>query len=235
VERLRALFESQLEQFRERIGVLQEMLGDAPQPVVVEVGSFVGGFLTAAQELGWTAVGLDPGKEVAEFCRSRGIDVHCMVAAEAQIAAGGADCVAIWNTFDQLPDPRPTLVAARSWLRHDGVLVVRVPNGACFRAAMQLLPRLPWRGPLLAALAWNNLLGFPYLYGYSVATLDRLLAGVGFARIAVRPDTLVRLADDKTALWAAWEERILKAVWRLAFYADPGSAPWFDAYYIRRE
>jgi SAM-dependent methyltransferase len=234
-ERLQALFDSQLELFRDRIGTLQQVLRDAPRPAVVEVGSFVGGFLTAARELDWTAVGVDPGAEVADFCRARGLEVYRTVAEEAPIAAGSADCVAIWNTFDQLPDPQPTLAAAQRWLRPGGVLVVRVPNGACFRIAMGLVRRLPWHGPLLAALAWNNLLGFPYLYGYSPANLDRLLARFGFAPIVARPDTLVRLADDKTALWAAWEERLLKALWRMAFRESADTAPWFDAYYVRRD
>jgi SAM-dependent methyltransferase len=234
-ERLAALFEQHLELFRSRIGALQRAILDVRRPIAIEVGSFVGGFLTAAEELGWSAVGLDPGREVVDFCRARGLEVYRTVAEEAPIASGTADCVAIWNTFDQLPDPRPTLAAARRWLRRDGVLVIRVPNGACFGAAMRLLPRLPLRGPLLAAMAWNNLLGFPYLYGYSVATLDRLLAGSGFVRRAVRPDTLVRLADHKTARWAGWEESIVKAAWRLAFRGDADVAPWFDAYYTRRE
>lgn len=99
---------------------------------------------------------------------------------------------------------------------------------------MRQLPRLPRRAPLLAALAWNNLLGFPYLYGYSAEILDQLMDRFGFARIAVRPDTLVRLADENTARWAAREERVLKGLWRLACCADAADAPWFDAYYVRR-
>ena len=229
-ERLNALFESQLELFRKRIGTLANALAGTERPLVVEVGSFVGGFLTAAREVGWTALGIDPGEEVAAFCGARGLDVRRTIPEEASIGRGVADCVAIWNTFDQLPDPRPTLSAAKRWLKRDGVLVVRVPSGSCFRAA---LPHLggPWRAPLHTALAWNNLLGFPYLYGYSVATLDRLLGDFGFARLAVRPDTLVRLSDAATAAWAVWEERIVKALWRLAWRDDADLAPWFDAYY----
>jgi SAM-dependent methyltransferase len=231
-ERLGALFESQVELFRGRIGTLRDLVG-IDQPLVVEVGSFVGGFLTAARELGWTAVGIDPGEEVAAFCRARGLDVRRTVAEDAPIPRGSADCVAIWNTFDQLSDPRPTLASARRWLKRDGVLVVRVPNGSCFRAALRHLAG-PWRVPLHTALAWNNLLGFPYLYGYSAATLDRMLGDFGFVRLAVRPDTLVRLSDATTAAWAAWEERAIKAMCRLASRANADLAPWFDAYYALR-
>jgi hypothetical protein len=100
---------------------------------------------------------------------------------------------------------------------------------------------LPWPfgGVLRAAIAWNNLLGFPYLYGYSERTLDQLMAGYGMRRLAVFPDVLARLADTQTKTWAAWEERALKRTWQAVARLEatrPGHAgtvaPWFDAYYV---
>src|SRR6266849_6387859 len=71
-------------------------------------------------------------------------------------------------------------------LRPGAVLAVSVLNGECFRwdaAWMRRLPH-PLGGWLRAAIAWNNLLAFPYLHGYSVRTLDWLLACHGFGRIS---------------------------------------------------
>ena len=232
-ERLAAMFEAQLQSARVKARQLRRQVRVRQRPVVVEIGSFVGGFLAAADELGWEAIGVDPGAEVGEFCRSKGLRVYQAAAQDAAIATDAADCVAIWNTFDQLPDPRPTLKAARRWLRPGGVLVIRVPNGAAFRAAMRWQRTLPFAAPLLAAMAWNNLLGFPYLYGYSIRTLDRLLADFDFSRRAQQADTLVRLADEDTVGWAVWEERVLKSLWRNAARLDRDVAPWFDAYYTR--
>jgi SAM-dependent methyltransferase len=145
------------------------------------------------------------------------------------------DAVAIWNTFDQMPEPEPVLAAARRCLRPGGVLALRVPNGDCFRllsGASRRLPR-PLAGWLRAAMAWNNLLAFPYLYGYSLRTLDRLLSRHGMARVAASPDILPRLADDHTKTWAAWEERALKLLFRLAAFPPRrlSLAPWLDVYY----
>jgi SAM-dependent methyltransferase len=232
-DRLQSLFAAQRDFFRGKLGALEAVLGGDAAPAVVEVGSFVGGFLAAAAEHGWAAVGIDPGEEVVRFCRDRGLPVHCTTAAQAPIAAGAAECVAIWNTFDQLPDPRPTLRAARRWLRRNGVLVVRVPNGPAFAAAMRTRPRLPdaLRPTLDAALAWNNLLGFPYLQGYGLATLDRLLGEFALQRVGESAQTLVPLADRHTRRWAVWEERLLKSAWRLAMRRAPERAPWLDVYY----
>lgn len=83
-------------------------------------------------------------------------------------------------------------------------------------------------------LAWNNLLGFPYLYGYTPRTLERLLASHGFATLDVRPDTLVRLSDEATRAWAAVEERVAKlacrVTWTLGGRRGVEHAPWLDVY-----
>lgn len=233
-ERLGSLFDAQRRFFRAKLPQVAERLrGGSGAPTVVEIGSFVGGFLAAAGERGWPAVGVDPGAEVVHFARRQGLTVHRGTAADAPIAARAADCVAIWNTFDQLPDPRPTLAAARRWLRPGGLVVVRIPNGAAFAAAMRLLPRLPaWgRAPLHAALAWNNLLGFPYLHGYTLPTLDRLLGEVGLQRVTHHAQTLVPLADANTRRWAVCEEWLLKAAWRALIQRAARQAPWLDVYY----
>ena len=242
-ERLRTLHDSQLEMFRPKAQTLRRWLAPRREPVVIEIGSFVGGFLAAAREQGWQVLGIDPGEEVGRFCASLGLSVLRENVEACEFPADAADCVAIWSTFDQLPTPHPTLTAIRRFLRPGGILALRFPNGACFQRAagwMQRWPR-PIRGPLRASMAWNNLLGFPYLYGYSAPTLDRLLARYDFERVGFRADVLVRLADARTKTWAKWEERSLKALWRAAAAADTGSeprgaaiAPWCDAYYRLR-
>jgi len=239
-DRLRALFDSQVELFRPKAHFLRRWLGRTRGTVVVELGSFVGGFLAVGRECGWSVTGIDPGEEVATFCEQQGLKVLRATAEEAQLPAASVDCVAIWNTFDQLADPQTTLRIVQHLLRPGGILAVRVPNGDSFRWAIDWQRRLPspLDGMVRAAMAWNNLLAFPYLNGYSPATLNRLLAPYGMRRLAVHPDVLTRLADVHTKAWAASEERVLKRVWQTAAQMDalrPGCsgaiAPWFDAYY----
>jgi SAM-dependent methyltransferase len=241
-ERLEAMFASQCEQFRLKAYRLDSSL--RPGARVVEVGSFLGGFLAAGRERQWDIQGVDPGEEVVEFCRKRGFAVFRGTLQEAPIAPGSLDCVAVWNTFDQIPDPHPLLAAARATLSPGGLLVVRVPNGSCFQWSVAQTRRYrhtvlrPVAQLLLRAMAWNNLLAFPYLYGYSVPTLDRLMAGYDLKRSAVAADTLVRLSDEDTRFWAAWEERAIKRLCRvvarldsLRWASEYRLAPWLDVYY----
>jgi SAM-dependent methyltransferase len=240
-ERLAALFESQVELFRPKVRRLASILS-VRRPVVLEVGSFVGGFLAACSEAGWDAAGIDPGREVAEFCESKGLRVLRENVANVEFPAGAADCIAVWNTFDQLPDPRPALRSAARCLKPGGVAVIRVPDGRCYARCMRRLAHLPapFRELLLAAMAWNNLPAFPYLHGYSLATLDRLLGEHGFDRLAVDGDVLTRLSDEQTKTWAAFEERALKACWRAGArlaeaHGNRDAFPWMDVYYSRRK
>lgn len=239
-EHLNTAHETDLDLYRNKANVLTRWLPHRNDAHLVEVGSFVGSFLAAGRELGWTVLGVDPGKQAAEFCKAKGLNVYRGTLPDLQLPAESLDGVTIWNTFDQLPDPKPTVTAASRLLRPGGLLVIRVPNGACFASAISSLPHLGrWKARWLkATLAWNNLLMFPYLFGYSVATADRLMDRNDFQRIAVYPDTLVTLADPHVKWWAALEERMIKLACRgvariEALLGSPTyvTAPWLDIYY----
>lgn len=243
-ERLENIFAAQCALYRPKARRLAKWL--KPGANVIEVGSFVGGFLVAGRELGWNMRGVDPGEEVAEFCREKGLAVLQGTLDQADQPEASVDCIAIWNTFDQLPDPSPALCAANRLLKSAGILALRVPNGEFFAAASRALRRLrhgtlaPGANVLLTAMVWNNMLAFPYLYGYSASSLDRLLAPYGLTRLQVDPDTLVALADRDTKAWAAWEERAVKAGLRTFARAQaclPGDryslSPWLDLFYVK--
>jgi SAM-dependent methyltransferase len=213
------------------------------RPMIVEVGSFVGGFLDAGRRRGWSMLGVDPGKEVADFCRALGLPIYCGTLADAPLEAASVDAVAIWNTFDQLPNPDTTLAAVRRVLKTDGFLVIRVPNGLMYRRGTALMgsngPFRKWiRKWMVTTLAWNNLLAFPYLHGYSITTLDQLLGRHGLARLMTCRDTLVTLSDSNTKVWARAEEKFIK--WTCRCVAGIESVlkrdaadftPWLDVYY----
>ena len=149
------------------------------------------------------------------------------------------DAVVIWNTFDQLPDPRPLLTTIAQLLKPEGLLVIRIPHGNCYRSAMELTKVHRWmRKPVYTGLAWNNLLGFPYLYGYGLTTLDCLAGEFGLFREAVYPDTLMMAAVAGVKWWVTLEERFVKRFCRWTITLDQwmgdlslGHATWLDVYY----
>jgi SAM-dependent methyltransferase len=195
------------------------------------VGSYVGGFLAAAAAAGWRFEGLDVNEAVAEFARRKGFTVTIGTLEELG-RDRAVDAVAIWNCFDQLPDPRRAARAARALLRPGGLVAIRVPNGGVYAA---LRPALDgFMAPVARALlAHNNLLSFPYRHGFTPGSLTRLLEHTGFAVVRVHGDALVPIADEWTRRWAAIEERAVKRLIRtlnLAGEAGAELSPWIEVY-----
>jgi len=197
----------------------------------LEVGSYVGAFLTAARDAGLTIQGLDINASVNAYARSRGFAVHdgdlTSLAGEERF-----DAVAIWNTFDQVSDPRATLFAAWRLLRRGGLVVIRVPNGGFYAHVRHALAS---RWPVVRAmarelLAQNNQLGFPYRWGFDERSLEQLLAMTGFAVDRFYGDVLVPIADEYTRPWARVEELLFKGVLSLGARTAPRFAPWLEVY-----
>lgn len=221
-ERLPQMVASQRALFLPRARKLARAL--EPGARVLEVGSFVGGFLRAAREIGLDALGLDPSESLTELCRRAGLRVERATLDEYADHCGGEryDAVTIWNTFDQIPRPRDLLAAVRRILRPGGLVALRVPHGLCFEQLIAVRP-FPIR-----ALAWNNLLGFPYLHGYGLSSLDELMGGFGLTRVGAGGDTLGAVADRSYARWARIEEQAVKAAQRRRFSRDLAWAPWLE-------
>jgi SAM-dependent methyltransferase len=189
----------------------------------LEVGSYVGAFLSAARDARWQFEGLDVNPHVNAFARSLGFTVHDGDIERLQLDRT-FDAVAIWNTFDQLPDPRAAVLGAWRLLRSGGVLAIRVPNGECYAEVRpRLRGRAASRAIAAAVLAHNNLLTFPYRFGFSPASLSRLLRETGFEIERVVGDVLVPTADEWTRWWARIEERLVKPLTKPL-------VPWFEVY-----
>ena len=226
---LRALHETQRPTMRAQARRLRRELGRGGSGL--EVGSYVGSFLAAAREFGLQMEGLDINSATNEFARSVGLTVHDgqLITFEPRRTF---DAIAIWNTFDQLAEPRGVVMAAHRLLRPNGVLAIRVPNGAAY---VTLRRRLAHRNPLVRStartiLAQNNLLGFPYRWGFTAESLGRLLAQTGFRVNRVYGDVLVPVADEWTRRWARVEERAVKAALRFVARRWSVFAPWIEVY-----
>jgi 2-polyprenyl-3-methyl-5-hydroxy-6-metoxy-1,4-benzoquinol methylase len=226
-----ALHATQRVAYRAQARRLRDALRGKRGGRVLEVGSYVGAFLDAARGEGLVAEGVDINAATNGFTRSLGFTVH-----DGELADMPCDqvfdAVAIWNTFDQLADPRATVRAAAERLSAVGVLALRVPNGACYvewRERLRSTKRAT-RAVARAVLAQNNLLTFPYRWGFTLPSLVRFLRAAGLTVQHVYGDVLVPTADEWTRPWARIEERAAKAALRLLVARAPERAPWIEVY-----
>jgi 2-polyprenyl-3-methyl-5-hydroxy-6-metoxy-1,4-benzoquinol methylase len=224
---LRALHRAQVPSFRRQARRVRELAGRGATGL--EVGSYVGAFLAAARAEGLAFGGVDLNAATNAFTRSLGFTVH-----DGEMATltedRQYDVVAIWNTFDQLADPRGALHAARRRLRRGGMLALRVPNGAAYVAYRRLMRRRAARAVARAVLAQNNLLSFPYRHGFTPSSLRRLVGDAGFSVVEERGDVLTLTSDEWTRAWARMEERAMKRLFSLVARRAPRVAPWFELY-----
>ena len=226
---LRALHDTQRPAYDAQAARLTEIFGR--RGTGIEVGSYVGAFLAAARDAGWQFSGVDVNAQTNAFTRALGFQVEDGTI-ESLDTERRVDVVAIWNCLDQLTDPASAVRAARAQLTTGGMLALRVPNGACYAAFRPLL-RSPLAGIARECLAQNNLLGFPYRYGFTPTALSRLVERNGMRVEEVVGDVLVPIADRWTKRWAALEERLVKRVIGAGARISRGDkplAPWFELY-----
>lgn len=139
---------------------------------IVEVGSYVGGFLHVAREWGWDAMGVDVGRHTSHFAQAHGYATRRGPLEQCRFDPQSFDGVFIWNCFEQIPDLQTLIAEVRRILKPRGLLVIRVPNAHFYRSTRDL-----------ALLGHSNLLGFPHLYGFTVRSLEGLLCSFGFTPI----------------------------------------------------
>jgi hypothetical protein len=156
---------------------------------ILELGSHLGAFLQIAEQWGWRPIGLDIGSATSSFARRIGMSVK-RLALEDYSPRHQPEAIFIWNCFEQLEDPSDTLHQSHRLLQSDGLLVVRVPNAEFYLRHSKHL-RNGQYGRSLTLLGYNNLLGFPYRYGYKPCVLDRLLKLNGFKPIAIHNSRLL--------------------------------------------
>lgn len=170
---------------------------------VVEIGSYVGGFLSAATEWGWVATGVDIGTDTTRFSRALGLDARCLHFEDGDFESESLDAVFIWNCFEQLADPGRLLDDVHRALRPFGILVIRVPDADFYALRIDRAA--------LARLAYNGLLGWPYRYGFALAALRHLAEHHQFALDRVLHRPVIRPLRTAMHAWAQAEESALIA------------------------
>lgn len=161
-----------------------------PGAEILEVGSHFGAFLQAAEEWGARPLGLDIGATTSSFARRQGASVKRLSLEEYSPRLRSPEAIFIWNCFEQLDNPSETLLRSYRLLDRHGLLIVRVPNADFYRQQQR---RLASRRSKLALqlLGYNNLLGFPYLHGYTYSGLQRLLRRHCFDPLSIYKSSLL--------------------------------------------
>jgi len=139
---------------------------------LLDIGCASGTFLLGMRaHRGWQVQGVEPSAQIAEYARSmHNLDVFPGTLEEANFPGETFDCVTMWDVLEHVHDPMSTLREINRVLKHDGILVIRVPNLASWDAT-------------LFGNAWAGLDAPRHLYVFRPETLKAMLAQANFQPI----------------------------------------------------
>lgn len=189
---------------------------------VLEIGSYVGGFLEAARRWQWKAIGIDIGRDTARFTRELGYEVTTERFERCTFERESFDAVFIWSCFEQMTEPLAVLERVFEITKRGGWFAVTVPDGQAYVDAETAFaegePRLP-RSHVVQRLAYNNLLGFPHRYGYGEDSLVRMITSRGFDAHSVTRVPAIRPLRERLTAAARDEEKRVPLDWIEAVFA----------------
>lgn len=97
---------------------------------LLEVGCASGGFLKAAKEAGWEAVGVEIAEELASIGRDRGLDIRTCDICDTSLPDDSFDVAVLNMVIEHVTSPRDVMAKLRALLGTGGALWLHTPNYA---------------------------------------------------------------------------------------------------------
>jgi SAM-dependent methyltransferase len=147
-----------------------------PPSVVLELGSFHGGFVGLAKLAGYQVRGLDLSPALCKKAATM-FDVEILVGSldRQSIPPDSLDVIALFDVLEHVQDPRSLFELCRKLLRHDGILVIQTP---CYKEGLTYAEKCDAKDKFL------HLFIPEHLHLFSKTAVARLLVETGFPEIS---------------------------------------------------
>jgi 2-polyprenyl-3-methyl-5-hydroxy-6-metoxy-1,4-benzoquinol methylase len=142
---------------------------------LLDIGCATGAFLNSVRQFSlkstWELVGVEIDPTAANIARSEfGLDIFTGALEQAKFDNSEFDAVTLWDVLEHLHKPSSQLLEINRILKPDGILVLRVPNLACWEARF-------------FGKYWSGYEPPRHLYAFSSRTLRLILDKTGFCVI----------------------------------------------------
>lgn len=135
---------------------------------VLGIGCATGFFLAHARNVGWEVWEIETSEYAARYAReSLGLKVLTGTVSTVNLPERYFDVIMMSHVLEHFLDPLNALRQMRSWLKHDGILVIRVPAMGSLDAIVYGRNWEGWRIPY-------------HLYHFSPRSLRAILRHAGF-------------------------------------------------------
>lgn len=164
----------------------------------LDVGCSYGWLMQFMNQKGFRCEGIEPSRDAALQASQNGLVVHQGLFPEVIPASKTFDILSFMDVLEHLESPREALLAAKKAIRPNGLLLIQVPDQACFLYRIaDLLNRFSF-GKLDFALRrlWLMDFDFPHLSYFTPASLQHLLAETGWNTVEIWRSPLGNPSDS---------------------------------------
>lgn len=140
----------------------------------LDIGSHTGSFLRLARGKGWTLTGLEPSPQLGQLAREWwGLDIVQGFVETANLPSSHYDVVSLTDVFEHISNPAEVLQSIRRFVKPDGIIFIKVPNGKC-----NLLKY--WVRKFVGRPSDDDFDSYEHVIHYEEKTLRRMLEENGF-------------------------------------------------------
>jgi 2-polyprenyl-3-methyl-5-hydroxy-6-metoxy-1,4-benzoquinol methylase len=151
---------------------LLESINRSSEKKILEVGAGIGDFLAACRNNGWNCFGVEPSEQARQVAKQfNNLDL-----AESIDAIGEKDfsVITLWHVLEHVPDLDATIQKLKTYLYHNGRLIIAVPNHNSFDAKHY---KQFWAGYDVPR----------HLYHFNKKSLTSIMQSKGFELIRTKP------------------------------------------------
>ena len=92
---------------------------------LLDIGAGTGDFLVEAKKSGWSITGIEPSSKAKSIATAKGIS---FVNNLQKLENHSQDVITMWHVLEHVPDIEKEIAELKRILKHDGVLIIAVPN-----------------------------------------------------------------------------------------------------------
>ena len=173
--------------YKKALQVLGEIEEFCSNGHLLDVGSAVGTFLSAAQDRGWEPEGLEISEDASRIARQRGFLVHSGSIEDVSIRKDFYDVVTMMDSLEHVRNPLDALRKINLSMRRNGLIVIETPN---FASIYRRLIGRRWVG-------FNKY----HLFFFTPDSISAMLAAAGLKVLRLNTTNADLISRDSLFRW----------------------------------